>query len=90
MLEKCTYALGIDQSRSKSIEKCSFFIIFEFGHDATPKMQLRVSFQNLSSSKSAGKKIAVFMRTANLPFSIRHIFHRLKNVPLKNVEIELE
>ena len=33
MPKKCTYALSIDQSRSKSIEKCSVFIIFECSHD---------------------------------------------------------
>ena len=55
MPKKCTYTPRTDQSRSKSVEKCSVFIIFEYSHDAVFKMcRLEFRFQNLP--KSAGKK----------------------------------
>ena len=61
MPKKCTYTLRINQSRSKSVERCSVFIIFECLHDAVSRMcQLECRFQNLPFSKCAGKDCAVF------------------------------
>ena len=62
MLKKSTYTLRIDQSRSKSVEKCSVYIIVECSHDAVSNLdRLGFRFQNLPFSKSAGKKCAVFV-----------------------------
>ena len=62
MPKKSTYTLRIDQSRSKSVEKCSVYIIVECSHDAVPNLcPLGFRFQNLPFSKSAGKKCAVFV-----------------------------
>ena len=36
--KKFIYTLRIDQFRSKRVEKCSVFIIFECSHDAVSKM----------------------------------------------------
>ena len=48
--KKCSYTLRIDQSPSKSHEKCSVFIIFECSHDAISKMcRLEFRFRNLSA-----------------------------------------
>ena len=56
MLKKCTYTLRIDLSRSKSVQKCSVFIIFRCLHDSVSKMcRLEFCFQNLP--------------TKNVPFS---------------------
>ena len=61
MLKKSTYTLRIDQSQSKSVEKCSVYIILECSHDAVSDLdRLGLHFQNLPFSKSAGK---------NVPFS---------------------
>ena len=61
MPKKSTYTLRIDQSRSKSVEKCSLYIIVECSHDAVSNLcHLGFRFQNLPFSKSAGK---------NVPFS---------------------
>ena len=62
MLKKSTYTLRIDQSRSKSVEKCSVYIIVECSHDAVSNLDwLGFRFQNLPFSKSVGKKCAVFV-----------------------------
>ena len=48
MPKKCTCTLRIGQSRSKSVEKCSVFIILESSHSAVSKMcRLGFRFQNL-------------------------------------------
>ena len=48
----------MDQSRSKSVEKCSVYIIV----DAVSNLDRPgFHFQNLPCSKSAGKKCAVFV-----------------------------
>ena len=61
MAKKITYTLRINQSRSKSVEKCSVYIIVECSYDAVSNLcQLGFRVQNLPSSKSAGK---------NVPFS---------------------
>ena len=62
MAKNSTYTLRIDLSRSKSVEKCSVFIFVECLHDAVSNLlRLRLRFQNLPFSKSAGKKCAVFV-----------------------------
>ena len=62
MLKKSTYTLRIDQSRSKSVEKCSVYIILECSHDAVSNLdRLGFLFQNLLFLKSAGKKCVFFM-----------------------------
>ena len=63
MPKKSTYTLRIDQSRSKSVEKCSLYIIVECSHDAVSNLcHLRFRFQNLTFfSKSACKRCAVFV-----------------------------
>ena len=53
MLKKSTYTLRIDQSRSKSVEKCSVYIIIECSHDSVSNLDwLGLRFQNLPFSKS--------------------------------------
>ena len=48
MPKRCTHALRIDQSRSKSVDKCSAFVIFECSHDAVSKMcRSAFRFKNL-------------------------------------------
>ena len=62
MLKKRTYTLRIDQSRSKSVEKCSVYIIVECSHDAVSNLyRLGFRFENLPFSKSTGKKCAIFV-----------------------------
>ena len=85
MPKKCTYSLTINQSRSKSVEKCFAFIIFECSHDAVSKMhQLQLPFQNLPLSKSAGKKCAVFVWAGGLSVTfftvLKNCRHRLNAV----------
>ena len=78
MSKKCTCTLRIDQSRYKSVDKYSVFIIFECSHDAVSKMcRLKFHFQNLSSSNLPAKMCR--FRVNGRP--IRHIFHRFQNVP---------
>ena len=61
MQKKSTYTVKIDQSRSKSVEKCSVYIIVECSHDVVSNLcRLGFLLQNLPFSKSAGK---------NVPFS---------------------
>ena len=55
--EVCLH-LRIDQSRSKSVEKFSVFIIYKCSQNIVSKM---FRFQNLPFSKFAGKKCAVFV-----------------------------
>ena len=56
-----------DQSRFKSIDKCSVFIIFECSHDAVSKRcRLEFRFQTLPFSESTGK---------NVPFSCEQEAH---------------
>ena len=60
--KKSTFTLRIDQSQSKSVEKCSLYVIVEWSHDAVSNLcQLGFRFQNLPFSKSASKKCAVFV-----------------------------
>ena len=78
MPKKSTYILRIDHYRSKSVEKCSLYIIVEYSHDAVSNLcLLGFHFQNLPFSKSASK---------NVPFSCEREaypshFDRLKNFP---------
>ena len=59
---KEVYPYPFAQSHSKSVQKCSVFIIFMCLHDAVSKMcRLEFRFQNLPFSKSAGKKCAIFV-----------------------------
>ena len=59
--EAYLHSKRVDQSGSKSVKKCSVFIIFKFLHDAVSKMcRLEFRFQNLPFSKSAGKKMCRF------------------------------
>ena len=52
---------GEKSDGSKSIEKCSVYIIVECSHDADSNLgRLGFRFQDLPFSKSAGKKFAVF------------------------------
>ena len=62
MTKKSTYTLRIDQSQSKSVEKCSVYIIVECSHDVVSNLsRLGFRFQNLPCSKSAGNKCAIFV-----------------------------
>ena len=55
MLRKSTYTLRIDQSRSKSVEKCAVYIIVECSHGAVSNLyRLGFRFQNLPFSRCAG------------------------------------
>ena len=68
MLKKNTYTLRIDQSRSKSVEKCAVYITAECSHDAVSNLYrvgFHFFFRNLPFSKSAGKKCS----RKNVPFS---------------------
>ena len=68
----------IDQFHSKSVEKCSVFIIFECSHDAVFKVcRLENRLQNASFIKSASKKCNFHVNKR----PIRHIFHCFQNVP---------
>ena len=85
MPKKCIYILRIDHSHSKSVEKCSVYIIFEYSHDAVSKMcRLEFGFQNLPFSKSAGKECAVFVWTGGLSVTFFTVFkiyqHRVNAV----------
>ena len=85
MLKKSTYTLRIDQSRSKSVEKCSVYIIIECSPDAVSYLdRLGFRFQNLPFSKSAGKKCAVFVLTGGLSVTFFTVFkmcrHRVNAV----------
>ena len=71
--KECTYTLRIDQSRSKSVEKYSVFIISSFQTVPFPNMSVRAPF-----SKSAGKKPFRFCVNGR---PILHIFHRIQTVP---------
>ena len=63
-----TNTLRIDQFRSKSVEKCSVFIILECSQDALSKMcRLEFRFQILTFSKYAGKKCAVSCERETYP-----------------------
>ena len=96
MPKKSTYTLRIDQSRSKSVEKCSLYIIVECSHDALSNLcRLGFRFQNLPFSKSAGKKCAVFVQTGGLSVTFFTVFkmcrHHVKmNEKTKSTSDELE
>ena len=66
--------LRIYQSRSKSVQKCSIFIIFRCLHDAFSKM-CRLEFYRFQDQPA---KMCRF-RANGRP--IRQIFHRFQNVP---------
>ena len=75
MTKKSTYTLRIDQSRSKSVEKCSVYIIVECSDDVVSNLRrLGFRFRNLPFSKSAGKKCAVFVRTGGLSVTFFTVF----------------
>ena len=78
MLKKSTYTLRIDQSRSKSVEKCSVFIIVECSHDAVSNLyRLGFRFKKSTIFEIYRQKMCRF-RVNGRP--IRHIFHRFQNV----------
>ena len=60
MPKKLTYTLRVDQSGSKSVKKCSAFIIFKFLRDAASKMcRLEFRFQNLPFQNLLAKNVSV-------------------------------
>ena len=66
--KKCIYILRTDHSHSKSVEKCSVYIIFEYSHDAVSKIcRLEFRFQNLLFSKSAGKNVLFLCERETYP-----------------------
>ena len=74
MSKKCIYTLRIDQSRSKSFEKCSVFISFECSHDAVSKLvPVRVPFSKSIVFKICRHKMRRFRANGR---HIRHIFHQ--------------
>ena len=76
--KKRTYTLRIDQSRYKSVEKCSVYIIVECSHEAVSNLcRLGFRFQNLPLSKSVGKKVPFSCEREAYP----SYFHRFQNVP---------
>ena len=85
--KKCTYTLRMDQSRSKSVEKCFVYIIFECSHVAVSNScRLGLRFQNLPFSKFAGKKCAAFVSTCGLSVTFFTVFrvcrHRVNAVQI--------
>ena len=88
MPKKCTYTLRMDQSRSKSIEKCSVYIIFERSHVAVSNScWLGPRFQNLPFSKSAGKKCDVFVWTGGLSVEFFTVFKKCRHRVNANLDM---
>ena len=78
MPKKCIYILRIDHSHSKSVEKCSVYIILEFSHDAVSKCAGESSVFKIYRFQNLPTKMCRF-RVNGRP--IRHIFHRFQNLP---------
>ena len=79
MPRNCTYTLRIDHSRTKSVEKCSVFIILECSHGAVFEMcRLRVPLSKSTFFETTGKDCVVFVSIGGLSVTF---FHRFQNVP---------
>ena len=91
MLKKSTYNLRIDQSRSKSVEKCAIYITVECSLDAVSNLyRLGFRFQNLPFSKSAGIKVPFSCEREAYPSHFFTVFkmcrHRVNAVSHRTIK----
>ena len=82
--KKCTFTLRIDQSRSKSFEKFSVFIVFECSHDAVSKMcRLEFCFKIYRFQNRPAKTVPFSCEQESYrKDSYPPHFHRFQNVPV--------